>query len=75
MLGSTSPIGPDLHFQISILMNQTDRELAAYSAGGGALSLLKALKTQGQIVSALLNATGLATPLSATQIRRIASLR
>jgi hypothetical protein len=74
-LSNTSPLTSEFRVRLSVMLNQMNQALAAYSAGGGVAPLLTVVKTQSQIVSALLNATGLATPSSVIQATTIASLR
>jgi hypothetical protein len=74
-ISSTAPLTPEFRLRLSVLLTQMNQALAAYSAGGGATPLLTVVKTQSQIISALLNATGLATPTSVFQATTIASLR
>jgi len=69
-----SPINLQLRGQITSLQAQLDSALTSYATQRSTASLLSALKIQGQIVSALMNATALATPTSAAQSLKISAL-
>jgi len=70
----TSPINLQLRGQITSLQAQLDSALTSYATQKSIASLVSALKIQGQIVSALLNATALATPTSTAQALKISAL-
>ena len=74
-LPGTSPITTSLRSQISMWQTQLDLALSSYASSGSSASLLSALKVETQIVSALLSATGLATPTSGALLQRINLLR
>jgi Na+(H+)/acetate symporter ActP len=74
MIGSTSPINLQLRGQITSLQAQLDSALTLYTTQRSSASLVSALKIQGQIVSALLNAAALATPTSTAQALKISAL-
>lgn len=73
-IGGTSPINSKLRNQITSLQAQLDQTLNLYKAQRSTASLVSALKIQGQIISALLNATALASPTSTAQFTKINSL-
>ena len=73
-IGLTSSINLRLRGQITSLQAQLDSALISYTTQRSSASLVSALKIQGQIVSALLNATALATPTSTAQALRINTL-
>jgi hypothetical protein len=70
----TSPINLQLRGQITSLQAQLDSALTSYATQRSTASLVSALKIQGQIVSALLNAAALATPTSTAQALKISAL-
>ena len=70
-ISATSPINSQLRIQIASLQAQLDQTLNLYKARGSTASLVSALKIQSQIVSALLNATALASLTSTAQFGKI----